>query len=52
MNDDDLITNAVLGASRALVAMAAVWYLVQQARYFPAFAASSLMILLLLIHVP
>jgi cytochrome d ubiquinol oxidase subunit II len=33
----------------ALVAMGAVWYLVQQARYFAAFIASSAMILLLLV---
>ncbi len=32
----------------ALVAMGAVWYFVQRARYFSAFTASSLMILLLL----
>ena len=33
----------------ALLAMGAVWYFVQQARYFYAFVASSLMILLLLV---
>jgi cytochrome bd ubiquinol oxidase subunit II len=33
----------------ALLAMGAVWYLVQRARYFPAFVASSLMILLLIV---
>jgi len=39
----------VIFPAAALVAMAAVWYFVQQARYFFAFVASSLMILLLLI---
>jgi cytochrome d ubiquinol oxidase subunit II len=33
----------------ALAAMAAVWFLVQRARYFQAFIASSLMILLLIV---
>ena len=39
----------VVFPAAALAAMGAVWYLVQQARYFPAFVASSLMILLLIV---
>ena len=38
----------VIFPAAALVAMGAVWYFVQRARYFLAFASSSLMILLLL----
>ncbi|MEA2026431.1 MAG: cytochrome d ubiquinol oxidase subunit II [Chloroflexota bacterium] len=38
----------VIFPAAALVAMGAVWYFVQRARYFLAFSASSLMILLLL----
>jgi cytochrome d ubiquinol oxidase subunit II len=39
----------VIFPAAALAAMAGVWYFVQQARYFGAFIASSLMILLLLV---
>ncbi len=39
----------VIFPAAALGAMVAVWYFVQQARYFGAFVASSLMILLLLV---
>jgi cytochrome d ubiquinol oxidase subunit II len=39
----------VIFPAAALGAMAAVWYLVQQARFFHAFIASSVMILLLLV---
>ena len=39
----------VIFPAAALAAMGVVWYLVQQARYFYAFMASSLMILLLLV---
>jgi cytochrome d ubiquinol oxidase subunit II len=39
----------VIFPAAALGAMAAVWYFVQQARYFHAFVASSVMILLLLV---
>ncbi len=39
----------IIFPAAALVAMGAVWCFVQQARYFPAFIASSLMILLLLV---
>jgi cytochrome bd ubiquinol oxidase subunit II len=39
----------VIFPAAALGAMVAVWYFVQQARYFHAFVASSLMILLLLV---
>jgi cytochrome d ubiquinol oxidase subunit II len=39
----------IIFPAAALVAMGAVWYLVQQARYFSAFVASSVMILLLLV---
>jgi cytochrome d ubiquinol oxidase subunit II len=39
----------IIFPAAALGAMAVVWYFVQQARYFQAFVASSLMILLLLV---
>jgi cytochrome d ubiquinol oxidase subunit II len=39
----------VIFPAAALAAMAGVWYLVQRARYFEAFVASSLMILMLLV---
>lgn len=39
----------IIFPAAALVAMGAVWYFVQQARYFLAFAASSVMILMLLV---
>ncbi len=39
----------VIFPAAALVAMGAVWYFVQRARYFLAFAASSVMILMLLV---
>ena len=39
----------VIFPAAALVAMGAVWYFIRQARYFPAFVASSVMILMLLV---
>jgi len=39
----------VIFPAAALAAMAAVWYFVQRARYFSAFVASSLMILMLIV---